>query len=281
MRILYHHRIRSKDGQYVHLEEMVHALRAQGHQVEIVGPRHVETEEFGSDAGIVSVLKRWMPGPGYELAELAYSLADYRRLSAAIRRFQPDVIYERYNLYFPSGVWAKTTTWSAAVARGQRSAVRGAFSLRRHRAAASCEVERAHVRGAARISCCRSRRCLRDRVAAAGVPAERIHVIPNGINTREFADLPSSCGGQAASSSSRDVSCSASSASCASGMVSRGCLKFMAHSAERERLFALFVGDGPVRGSTRGTCTGARPRGQPADHRRHAAGAGAQDARGV
>ena len=47
MRILYHHRIRSKDGQYVHLEEMVHALRSLGHEVEIVGPRHVEQESFG------------------------------------------------------------------------------------------------------------------------------------------------------------------------------------------------------------------------------------------
>ena len=28
MKILYHHRTRSKDGQYVHIEEMIHALRA-------------------------------------------------------------------------------------------------------------------------------------------------------------------------------------------------------------------------------------------------------------
>jgi len=61
---------------------MVYALRSQGHEVEIVGPRHVETEQFGADAGIVSLLKRWMPGPGYELAELAYSLAT----TAACRR---------------------------------------------------------------------------------------------------------------------------------------------------------------------------------------------------
>src|SRR4029453_8280636 len=102
MRILYHHRIRSKDGQFVHLEEMIHALRSLGHELEIVGPRHVENERFGADAGYVASLKKWLPGAAYEALELCYSVADYRRLAAAVRRFRPDVIYERYNLYFPS-----------------------------------------------------------------------------------------------------------------------------------------------------------------------------------
>jgi hypothetical protein len=31
VKILYHHRIRSKDGQFVHIEELVHALRELGH----------------------------------------------------------------------------------------------------------------------------------------------------------------------------------------------------------------------------------------------------------
>ena len=37
-RILYHHRIASKDGQYVHVEEIINALRKAGHQVFIVAP---------------------------------------------------------------------------------------------------------------------------------------------------------------------------------------------------------------------------------------------------
>ena len=32
-RILYHHRIRADDGQAVHVREMIHALRAAGHEV--------------------------------------------------------------------------------------------------------------------------------------------------------------------------------------------------------------------------------------------------------
>ena len=74
MKILYHHRIRSKDGQYVHVEEMIHALRALGHEVIIVAPAAMETEDFGADAGAVAWMKRHLPKWIYELLELSYSL---------------------------------------------------------------------------------------------------------------------------------------------------------------------------------------------------------------
>ena len=106
MRILYHHRTRSKDGQFVHIEEMIHALRVQGHEVIIAAPPSIENEEFGADAGAVALLKRWLPKWFYEIAELGYSLVAYRRLAKAIRAHKPDCIYERYNLFLPAGVWA-------------------------------------------------------------------------------------------------------------------------------------------------------------------------------
>jgi len=36
MKILYHHRTASKDGQAVHIEEMIDAMRKLGHQVRVV-----------------------------------------------------------------------------------------------------------------------------------------------------------------------------------------------------------------------------------------------------
>ena len=80
MKILYHHRIRSMDGQYVHLEEMVGALRAAGHEVRIVGPEAVGEAAFGSDAGLVAWLKKLLPQSLYELAEWAYDVYAFRRL---------------------------------------------------------------------------------------------------------------------------------------------------------------------------------------------------------
>jgi len=107
VKILYHHRIASKDGQYVHIEEMIAALKKLGHEVIIVGPSVVENNEFGSEGGIISILKKIIPGSIYELMELAYSTVAYIKLYKAIIKHSPDFIYERYNLYMPAGIWAK------------------------------------------------------------------------------------------------------------------------------------------------------------------------------
>jgi glycosyltransferase involved in cell wall biosynthesis len=109
MKILYHHRIRSKDGQYVHLDELTQALRALGHKIILVGPAAIEREEFGADAGIIAYLKRYLPRWLYEALELTYSLWAYVRLQAAIWRHKPDCLYERCNLYQVAGAWVKRT----------------------------------------------------------------------------------------------------------------------------------------------------------------------------
>jgi glycosyltransferase involved in cell wall biosynthesis len=107
MKILYHHRIRSKDGQYVHLEELTRALRDLGHEIILVGPAAIEKEEFGAEAGIVASLKRNLPKFLYEFLEFCYSFWVYARLRAAIRQHKPDCLYERCNLFQVAGAWAK------------------------------------------------------------------------------------------------------------------------------------------------------------------------------
>lgn len=107
MRILYHHRTRSKDGQDVHITEMIRALTKLGHEVIVVAPPSGADTKFGDDGGAVTALKRLCPRFVYELMEFAYSLVVYRRLRRAIRAHHPDFIYERYNLFLPAGVWAK------------------------------------------------------------------------------------------------------------------------------------------------------------------------------
>ena len=189
MKILYHHRIRSKDGQYVHVEEMIHALRALGHEVIIVAPAAMENEDFGADAGAVAWMKRHLPKWIYELLELSYSLLAYWRLRRAVREHRPDCLYERYNLLLPAGVWLK----------------------RRYGLPMLLEVnaplfeERAHYDGLSLKRLARwseayawrgadfalpVTRVLGAKVIAAGVPASRIRVIPNGINLERFGAAP-------------------------------------------------------------------------------------------
>lgn len=107
-RILYHHRIASQDGQYVHLEAILTQLRQQGHTVELVGPTiHPErpSDAPAAKLSLVGRLKKAMPKAVYELMELGYSLVVAWRLYRAIRKHQPEFIYERYNALQPAGVW--------------------------------------------------------------------------------------------------------------------------------------------------------------------------------
>ena len=189
MKILYHHRTRSKDGQYVHIEEMIRALRQLGHEVIVVAPPSAETESFGSDAGMVAWLKRSLPQFIYEIMELAYSLVAYRRLARAVRQHQPDCLYERYNLFLPAGIWIKRKFGLPMLLE-----VNAPIFEERAR------YDGLALKGLARWSQAYTWKAadyvlpvtgvLGDIVASYGVPRERIVVIPNGINASQFSAAP-------------------------------------------------------------------------------------------
>jgi glycosyltransferase involved in cell wall biosynthesis len=186
MKILYHHRIRSKDGQYVHVEELTNALKAMGHEIVMVAPAAMEEEEFGGESRLLGVLKRYLPGFLYELAEFAYSLLAYRRLTQAIRRHRPDIIYERYNIFLPAGIWAKRRFGLPLLLE-----VNAPLYHERKRYdglkldALARWTERYTWRGADRVLPVTDK--LAEYIIAAGVPAQRITVIPNGVDLDDFA----------------------------------------------------------------------------------------------
>lgn len=186
MKILYHHRIRSKDGQYVHLEELVGALRRHGHEVRVVGPDAFSQSDFGSDAGIVVWLKRHLPQALYELAEWAYGLYAYVRLARAIRRFKPDALYERYNLFLTAGVHAKQRFGLPLLLEVNAPV----YSERKHFDGIALDAlaratERKAWRGADIVLPVTA--ALGHIVREVTGPAHRIETIPNGINHLHFA----------------------------------------------------------------------------------------------
>lgn len=103
MRILYHHRIGSKDGQSVHIDGLVGSLRNAGHEVIVVGPAAAHRMEFGDEAGAIGFIRRQLPRAIAELLELAYNIPAFVRLYGANGRRRPAIIYERYNLFFLAG----------------------------------------------------------------------------------------------------------------------------------------------------------------------------------
>ncbi len=188
MKILYHHRIASKDGQYVHVEEMVKAFRNLGHEVIMVAPSVAEKNEFGSEGGFVKLLKQNMPKALYELLELAYSVVAYQKLVKAIRQHRPDVIYERYNLFLPAGVWASKRYKLPFLLEvnaplfDERSKYDGIALKRLARWTERCAWRNADL-------VLPVTQVLANRVMQENIPPERIRVVPNGIDADKFGEV--------------------------------------------------------------------------------------------
>ena len=192
MKILYHHRTASKDGQAVHIEEMIEALRAQGHQVRVVAPGQSDDKagQMGGDVGWVHRLKDLMPKAAYELMELAYSWVAYRKLMAAAKEFRPDVIYERYNLYLLAGVMAKRSLGLPLLLEINAPLV---YERAQHSGGLALPALARWAEGKAWRTADKVlpvTEVLADHVRAYGVQDDRIVVIPNGINEAHFAHAP-------------------------------------------------------------------------------------------
>jgi glycosyltransferase involved in cell wall biosynthesis len=185
MRILYSHRIQSRDGMSVHVEEMVTAFLQTGHEVLVVGPGFYEAARFGGESSLVRLGRRLLPGPLVELAELAYNIPAYLQLRRAARRFDPDLIYERYNLYYLAGAWL---AWR--LGKPYYLEVNSPLAEERSRFAGlrltglARRLENRVWRAASRVLAVTG--VLKDTLVAAGVPAEKISIVPNGAVPDRF-----------------------------------------------------------------------------------------------
>lgn len=185
MKILYHHRTGSTDGQAVHIEELMTALKAQGHDIVKVAPGGSEKQDFGEENALVAALKRHLPQAVYELMEFAYSLVAYRRLKKAYLEHRPDVLYERSNLFLLSGVWLKRRYKLPMLLEvnaplfEERSKF-GQVALKRL-ARWTEETAWREADYALPVT-----DVLADYLRRADVPEARIKVIPNGINQERF-----------------------------------------------------------------------------------------------
>lgn len=185
MKILYSHRIQSRDGQGVHLDAMVGALRSAGHTVKLVGPGSYESASLGGESPWVALARRHIPRILLELAEFLYSVPAAFRLWRACVSFRPDVIYERYNLFFTAGAWVARLTRTPylvevnAPLREERSRY-GHLVMQRF----ARWSERYVWRSADRVL--PVTRVLGDYLVSEGVEPSRIVVIHNGIDLEEF-----------------------------------------------------------------------------------------------
>ena len=246
MRILYSHRIQSRDGQAVHVEEMIAALREAGHEVRVVGPSFYDAAAFGGGSRRLERLRRLLPGALGELAELGYNVLSTRRLARAFREFRPDLVYERYNLFHLAGAFLARRHGALLFLEvnsplAAERARHGGLRLRR----LAHWVERATWRSATRVLPVTA--VLGHIVAEAGVDPARITVVANAIVPARF---PAAAGQTAAAAQPA-----------AAGQTDRPLLGFVgfvrdwhgldavldAMAADPQPLDLLVVGDGPAR----------------------------------
>lgn len=186
LKILYHHRTASRDGQRVHIEELIHALRQQGHEVLVVEPAAAADAQFGGKPAWVRWIQKRLPKALYELLELAYNVPLYFKLRRAARGFRPDVLYERHHLYLLAGAWLHGRL--------------GLPYLLEVNSPLYSERLRNDGLGLPMIARATERwvwqqadavlpvtRVLADILVENGVRQERVRVIPNGIDPERFA----------------------------------------------------------------------------------------------
>ncbi len=189
MKILFHHRVASRDGQSVHIEELTGALAAQGHEIVMVGPSAWSQTGFGGSNALIDRIKQALPGAAFELLEIGYNVPAFIRLWRAVRRHRPDVIYERFSLLLFAGVWARRLCGVPLLLEinaplfeerarndGLKLAGLGRWAQRMLWNNADMALPVTEV--------------LAGMVRDYGVPAARIAVIPNGINPARFVGAP-------------------------------------------------------------------------------------------
>jgi glycosyltransferase involved in cell wall biosynthesis len=163
-----------------------------------------------------------------------------------VRRFRPDAIYERYNLFTPAGVWAKRRFGLPLFLEVNAPL----FEERRDHGGIALQSlarwsQQYAWRGADIVA--PVTRVLADSVELAGVPTSRIAVIPNAINAGQFANVPD------LADAKQRLGLAGRLVLGFTGFVREWhgierVLEFMA-SAGRDDLFLLLVGDGPARAS--------------------------------
>ncbi|HKE01082.1 MAG TPA: glycosyltransferase [Planctomycetota bacterium] len=186
MRVLYHHRTASDDGQAVHIREMQAAFRRAGHELQ-----EVALVRRGGGGRPSALGAMWGRAPGFvrEIAEHGYNLAGLRALTRAIADFRPDVLYERYAL--------STTCGSDAAARA------GVPFVLEVNSPLADEVERTRGLSFPGLARRAERRtlgkaavvavvsgALREWAAGLGVDRGRLVWTPNGVDLARFAPGP-------------------------------------------------------------------------------------------
>ncbi len=118
MRYIYHHRTAGRGGEGIHITSVVHALRAAGHDVDLVSPPGIDPiraaalsplDKGAQDPSGIVRLWQWVscscPQAFFEVFELLYNVYAVLRLLPLFLRRRQAVYYQRHAFFLFAGVW--------------------------------------------------------------------------------------------------------------------------------------------------------------------------------
>ena len=181
MRILYHHRTQGEEPESVHIDAIVDALRQLGHEVELVGPARGSPKPGSGRRSLLGRIKSAVPGAVFELLQIGYNAVVWLRLRRAVRRFCPELIYERYALYTFGGMIAARQCGIPLVLEVNTAYAQSwakYFNLRFQALARA--IERSTLRGADHVITVSD--VMRTKILDIGVDDEHISVCHNAVD---------------------------------------------------------------------------------------------------
>jgi glycosyltransferase involved in cell wall biosynthesis len=188
LKILYHHRTKSRDGQYIHIRSLIDAFNKAGHHVEEMGLTATRSgkgqEESRFWNGFVDFIPRWV----MELLEYFYSLPAALWLWVKIVRRRPDFIYERYALGNFAGVLAARLSGLPLLLEvNSPLALEKRDTGQLQYGALARLSERLILKMATRILVVS--KVLKQIYVDQGIDADKIVVIPNGIDPEHYRSV--------------------------------------------------------------------------------------------
>jgi len=209
MKLLYLHRTQAKGVEGVHIGEIVKGMRALGHSVAIVSPvgeRFGDAAEDGAGARgwsmrLYKFVTRYVPELIFELLELAYNISAVRQARKRVDGASLDAIFERYAIFGLAGAHL-ARRWRKPLYLEVNYTSRSPLVRRRSRLLRPLaeRLDRRIFSAASALFAVSS--TLKDElVRRYGIPAQRVHVLPNAADPDVFdparvvpADIPGPAG---------------------------------------------------------------------------------------
>jgi len=189
VRILYHHRTLSDGAEGLQLASVVNAFRAPGHDVKVVSLVGNKNIAARRRARIVEQVRRYMPRWVYELMEMGYNLPGYHMLTSRVNGWIPEFLYERYSLFNLSGLMT-----------ARRPGIPLVLEVNSPLAYERTQYEHLSWKRGAKISegfllsradiVLTVSTPLKDYLVDQGILADKIVVIPNGVDPEIFRPDP-------------------------------------------------------------------------------------------